>query len=44
MHVIAAKAVCLKEAMEPAFAEYQRQIVANAKRLADVMVTTGIGW
>ena len=34
MHVIAAKAVCLKEAMEPAFAEYQRQIVANARRLA----------
>jgi glycine hydroxymethyltransferase len=34
MHIIAAKAVCLKEAMEPAFAEYQRQIAANAKRLA----------
>jgi glycine hydroxymethyltransferase len=34
MHIIAAKAVCLKEAMEPAFREYQRQIVANAKRLA----------
>src|SRR6266699_1162053 len=34
MHIIAAKAVCFKEAMEPAFAEYQRQIVANAKPLA----------
>jgi glycine hydroxymethyltransferase len=34
MHIIAAKAVCFKEAMEPAFAGYQRQIVANAKRLA----------
>jgi glycine hydroxymethyltransferase len=34
MHIVAAKAVCLKEAMEPSFAEYQRQIVANAKRLA----------
>ena len=34
MHVIAAKAVCFKEAMEPAFAGYQRQIVANAARLA----------
>jgi glycine hydroxymethyltransferase len=34
MHVIAAKAVCFKEAMEPAFADYQRQIVANASRLA----------
>ena len=31
MHIIAAKAVCFKEAMEPAFAEYQRQIVANAQ-------------
>jgi glycine hydroxymethyltransferase len=34
MHIIAAKAVCFKESMEPAFAEYQRQIVANAQRLA----------
>jgi glycine hydroxymethyltransferase len=34
MHIIAAKAVCFKEAMEPAFADYQRQIVANAGRLA----------
>src|SRR5678809_286776 len=34
MHVIAAKAVCFKEAMEPAFTGYQRQIVANATRLA----------
>ncbi len=34
MHVIAGKAVCFKEAMEPSFAEYARQIVANAKRLA----------
>ena len=30
MHIIAAKAVCFKEAAEPAFADYQRQIVANA--------------
>jgi glycine hydroxymethyltransferase len=41
MHVIAAKAVCLKEAMEPAFAAYQRQIVANARRLAQVLVDRG---
>ena len=34
MHIIAAKAVCLKEAMEPSFADYQRQIAANAARLA----------
>src|SRR5439155_9826781 len=37
MHVIAAKAVCFKEAAEPAFADYQRQIVANAVRLAQVL-------
>jgi glycine hydroxymethyltransferase len=34
MHIIAGKAVCFKEAMEPGFAEYQRRIVANAQRLA----------
>jgi glycine hydroxymethyltransferase len=34
MHVIAAKAVCFKDAMAPAFAEYQRQVVAIAQRLA----------
>src|ERR1044072_9463743 len=34
MHVIAAKAVCFKEAMQPAFADFQRQVVANARRLA----------
>src|SRR5512142_537554 len=34
MHVIAGKAVCFKEAAEPGFAAYQRQIVANAKKLA----------
>ena len=37
MHIIAAKAVCLKEAAEPSFAAYQRQIVANAARLASVL-------
>ena len=41
MHVIAGKAVCFKEAMEPAFAEYQRQIVANAQRLATSMQSHG---
>lgn len=35
MHVIAAKAVCLKEAMTKEFADYQRRIVRNAARLAD---------
>jgi glycine hydroxymethyltransferase len=41
MHVIAAKAVCFKEAGEPAFAAYQRQIVANAGRLAQALATSG---
>ena len=41
MHVIAAKAVCLKEAMEPGFVGYQRQIVANAKRLAAGLSSAG---
>jgi len=41
MHIIAAKAVCLKEAAEPAFGVYQRQIVANAKRLATVLSAAG---
>jgi glycine hydroxymethyltransferase len=41
MHIIAAKAVCFKEAAEPAFAEYQRQIVANAKRLAERIASAG---
>jgi glycine hydroxymethyltransferase len=34
MHVIAAKAVCFHEALQPAFREYQRQVVVNAKALA----------
>jgi len=41
MHVIAAKAVCFKEALEPSFAEYQRQIVANARSLATTLGSHG---
>jgi len=41
MHIIAAKAVCFREALEPDFAEYQRQIVANAKRLAAGLSSAG---
>jgi glycine hydroxymethyltransferase len=41
VHIIAAKAVCLKEAAEPGFAAYQRQIVANAKKLAAVLAASG---
>ena len=38
VHVIAAKAVCLKEAMEPEFKSYQWQTVANARRLAETLL------
>src|SRR3954470_10570702 len=41
MHIIAAKAVCFKEAMEPGFIEYQKQIVANARRLAAGLTAAG---
>jgi len=41
VHIIAAKAVCFKEAAEPAFADYQRQIAANAKKLAGVLTASG---
>ncbi|MDH7600906.1 MAG: serine hydroxymethyltransferase [Armatimonadota bacterium] len=41
-HVIAAKAVCLKEAMQPAFKEYQRQVVRNARALADGLARMGV--
>src|SRR5437868_9335259 len=41
MHIIAAKAVCLKEAAEPAFVDYQKQVVANAKRLAASLTAAG---
>ena len=41
MHIIAAKAVCFKEAMEPGFVEYQKRIVANAQRLAGGLSDAG---
>jgi glycine hydroxymethyltransferase len=37
MHIIAAKAVCFLEAMQPEFREYARQVVANAKTLAETL-------
>ena len=39
LHVIAAKAVCLAEALQPAFIQYQQQIVRNAAALADTLLT-----
>jgi glycine hydroxymethyltransferase len=41
MHVIAAKAVCFREALQPEFREYQRQIVANARVLAQTLADEG---
>jgi glycine hydroxymethyltransferase len=41
MHAIAGKAVCFKEAAAPEFAAYQRQVVANAKRLAAALSSAG---
>jgi glycine hydroxymethyltransferase len=41
MHTIAAKAVCLKEAMEPGFKEYQQQVVKNAQALAAALSARG---
>ncbi|MCF7983437.1 MAG: serine hydroxymethyltransferase [Thiohalocapsa sp.] len=41
MHVIAAKAVAFKEAMEPEFKDYQRQVVLNAQAMAEVFLSRG---
>lgn len=41
-HVIAGKAVCFKEALQPEFKEYQQQIVNNAKALAEALMARGI--
>jgi glycine hydroxymethyltransferase len=41
MHVIAAKAVCFKEAMAPSFKAYQQQVVKNAQAMADTFLARG---
>ncbi len=41
MHTIASKAVCFKEALSPEFAEYQKQVVVNARTLADALMEEG---
>lgn len=41
MHVIAAKAVAFKEAQEPEFITYQKQVIVNAKAMADVVIKRG---
>lgn len=42
MHIIAAKAVAFKEALSPEFKEYQKQVVKNAKAMADALVKGGL--
>ena len=42
MHVIAGKAVAFKEAAEPGFKDYQKQVVANAKALAETLIARGL--
>lgn len=42
MHVVAAKAVCFKEAMEPEYQAYQQQVVKNAKAMVKVFLDRGI--
>jgi len=41
MHIIAAKAVCLKEALSPEFKQYQSQVIKNAKALAEALIAEG---
>jgi glycine hydroxymethyltransferase len=41
MHIIAAKAICFQEAMQPEFRDYAKQVVANAKVLAETLATEG---
>ena len=41
MHVIAAKAVCFKEALEPGFKAYQQQVIDNAQAMASVFIERG---
>ncbi|OYY13775.1 MAG: serine hydroxymethyltransferase [Polynucleobacter sp. 24-46-87] len=42
MHVIAGKAAAFKEAQEPSFIDYQKQVVANAKALAETLISRGL--
>ncbi len=41
VHVVAAKAVCFLEAMQPDFADYQKQVLANARALAEALIAAG---
>jgi glycine hydroxymethyltransferase len=42
MHIVAAKAICFQEAMRPEFKQYAKQIITNAKALAEVLLGGGL--
>jgi len=42
MHIVAAKAVCFREALQPEFKQYAERVVANAKVLAEVLTSGGV--
>ncbi len=42
MHIIAGKAVCFQEALQPGFKDYARQIIANAQALAETLTSGGL--
>ena len=42
MHIIAAKAVCYQEALQPSYKDYGRQIITNAQTLAETLMTGGV--
>lgn len=42
MHIVAAKAICFQEALQPSFKQYGQQIIANAKTLAETLMAGGI--
>ncbi|MEX1231738.1 MAG: serine hydroxymethyltransferase [Planctomycetaceae bacterium] len=42
MHIIAAKAVCFQEALQPSFRDYAKQIIANAQALAETLMSGGV--
>jgi len=43
-HVIAAKAVCFKEAMKPSFITYQNQIIKNSQAMVEILNKKDLGW
>ena len=42
MHVVAAKAICFKEALDPEFKIYTKQVIDNAKLMAETIMSRGI--